>query len=88
MIGRIDDFGAHLTKIFSLDEKSQWTVQLIARTPKCELCKRLRGENEQNKQVREAFPNGIPRAVFKEELDHFKENYPGDKWMLGILKEE
>lgn len=76
-----------MTKVFSPDEKNQWTAPLRARTPKCGLCKRWRGANEQNRPVCEAFPNGIPRAVFKEEVDHFKENYPGDNGMLGIPKE-
>lgn len=77
-----------MTKIFSPYEKNQWTAPLRARTPKCGLCKRWRGANEQNRPVCEAFPNGIPRAIFKEEVDHFRENYPGDNGMLGIPEEE
>ena len=46
------------------------------------------GRIERAGQVCEAFPNGIPRAVFDEEVDHFRENYPGDNGMLGIPEEE
>ena len=51
------------------------------------MCKRWVGLNEQDRPVCEAFPNGIPRAIFMDEVDHFKENYPGDNGMLGIPEE-
>ena len=77
-----------MTKVFSPYEKNQWTAPLRARTPQCGRCKRWVGLNEQDRPVCEAFPNGIPRAVFDEEVDHFRENYPGDNGMLGIPEEE
>ena len=77
-----------MTKIFSPYEKNQWTAPLRARTPQCGMSKRWVGLNEQDRPVCEAFPNGIPRAVFDEEVDHFRENYPGDNGMLGIPEEE
>ena len=45
------------------------------------------GANKQRRPVCEALPNGIPKAIFMDEADHFKENYPGDNGMLGIPKE-
>ena len=77
-----------MTKVFSPYEKNQWTAPLRARTTQCGMCKRWVGLNEQDRPVCEAFPNGIPRAVFDEEVDHFRENYPGDNGMLGIPEEE
>ena len=77
-----------MTKVFSPYEKNQWTAPLRARTPQCGMCKRWVELNEQDRPVCEAFPNGIPRAVFDEEVDHFRENYPGDNGMLGIPEEE
>ena len=77
-----------MTKVFSPYEKNQWTAPLRARTPQCGMCKSWVGLNEQDRPVCEAFPNGIPRAVFDEEVDHFRENYPGDNGMLGIPEEE
>ena len=77
-----------MTKVFSPYEKNQWTAPLRARTPQCGMCKRWVGLNEQDRPVCEAFPNGIPRAVFDEEVDHFRENYPGDNGMLGMPEEE
>ena len=77
-----------MTKVFSPYEKNQWTAPLRARTPQCGMYKRWVGLNEKDRPVCEAFPNGIPRAVFDEEVDHFRENYPGDNGMLGIPEEE
>ena len=77
-----------MTKVFSPYEKNQWTAPLRARTPQCGMCKRWVVLNEQDRPVCEAFPNGIPRAVFDEEVDHFRENYPGDNGILGIPEEE
>ena len=45
------------------------------RHPQCNKCKHLRRENR--KAVCKAFPNGIPREIFLNEVDH-KKPYKGD----------
>ena len=75
------------TKVFSPDEKNQWTAPIKAIVPQCGKCKKARGINEQRRAVCEAFPNGIPRALMLDEIDHFKENYPGDNGILGEPKQ-
>lgn len=77
-----------MTRVFSADEKNQWTAPLRAIVPQCGKCKRAMGANKQRRPVCEAFPNGIPKAIFMDEVDHFRENYPGDNGMLGIPEEE
>ena len=77
-----------MTKVFSPYEENQWTAPLRPRVMLCSKCKRWRGLNERRHPVCEAFLGGIPKVVLEAEVNHFKENYPGDKGMLGILKEE
>lgn len=75
-----------MTKVFSPDEKNQWTAPIRATMSQCGKCKRARGLDERDRAVCEAFPNGIPQEVIRNKVNHFKENYPGDNGILGEPK--
>ena len=77
-----------MTKI-SLTEKSRWTVIPNPTTPECAYCIHFNKEIGEDRMVKcKAFPNGIPRKVFRGEHDHFKKHYPGDNGILGEKKAE
>lgn len=76
-----------MTKVFSPDEKNQWTAPIKVITPQCGKCKKWKGLDAQDRPVCEAYPNGIPKALILGKVDHFKENYPGDNGILGEPKE-
>ena len=76
-----------MKKVFSPDEKNQWTAPIKVIIPQCGKCKKWIGLNEKDRPVCEAYPNGIPKALIMEKVDHFRENYPGDNGILGEPKE-
>ena len=64
------------------------TAPFGAVVPQCSRCKRWLGLNKHRIATCQAYPDGIPMALIREQVNHFQENYPGDNGMLGILENE
>ncbi|MEG1893581.1 MAG: hypothetical protein RR232_03675 [Clostridia bacterium] len=68
------------------EEMKRLTMPIRATVPQCAKCALFQTPGESRMLTCKAFPNGIPKELMLNKVDHFKENYPGDNGTLGKPK--